>query len=235
MQNWKLRLNKSDTGNGIVHAAVATALPKRYKIRLRQIGQAGYDTYDLRNDGLFEAFPLRDGDGMYRVELYENVSGKTYTKVASLDFPVKLSRIDAAQLQPNQYVNYTTNSPVVGIANVLCNGIAEEAEKYNRICNYVIEHYRYDYVKAVLTKPGTLPDIDGTYRKGMGICQDLSAITVAMLRSQGIPAKLVVGYAGKQYHAWVTAKVGNKEHFFDPTAAVSNKRLSKNYTIERWY
>ena len=98
-----------------------------------------------------------------------------------------------------------------------------------------MKHYRYDYVKAVLTKPGTLPDIDGTYRKGMGICQDLSALTVAMLRSQGIPSKLVIGYAGKQYHAWVTAKVGGKERFFDPTAAVSNKKLSKNYTVERWY
>ena len=36
-----------------------------------------------------------------------------------------------------------------------------------------------------------------------GICFDYSAVMAAMLRSQGIPCKLVIGYAGKIYHAWI--------------------------------
>ena len=36
-----------------------------------------------------------------------------------------------------------------------------------------------------------------------GICFDYAALMAAMLRSQGVPIKLVVGYTGKQCHAWV--------------------------------
>ena len=37
-----------------------------------------------------------------------------------------------------------------------------------------------------------------------GICFDYAALMTAMLRSQGIPSKLVVGYAGTTYHAWIS-------------------------------
>ena len=69
----------------------------------------------------------------------------------------------------------------------------------------------------------------------MGVCQDLSAIMVCMLRTQGIPARLMIGYADKQYHAWVVADVGGEEKFFDPTAALSAISKVKAYTLERYY
>ena len=43
-----------------------------------------------------------------------------------------------------------------------------------------------------------------TLATGKGICFDYAALMVGMLRSQGVPCKLVVGYAGKEYHAWVS-------------------------------
>ena len=67
------------------------------------------------------------------------------------------------------------------------------------------------------------------------IRQDLSAVMVCMLRTQGIPARLMIGYADKQYHAWVEADVNGKECFFDPTAALSAISRVKEYTIERYY
>ena len=76
-------------------------------------------------------------------------------------------------------------------------------------------HFIYDYIKAATVKAGTLPDIDGSFAKKAGICQDLSAIMVCMLRTQGIPSRLIIGYADKQYHAWVTTTVEKKEEFFD--------------------
>ena len=36
-----------------------------------------------------------------------------------------------------------------------------------------------------------------------GICFDYAALMTAMLRSQDIPTKLVVGYTGNLYHAWI--------------------------------
>ena len=36
-----------------------------------------------------------------------------------------------------------------------------------------------------------------------GICFDYASLMAAMLRSQGVPVKLVVGYTGEIYHAWL--------------------------------
>ena len=85
-------------------------------------------------------------------------------------------------------------------------------------------------------KAGELPDIDGCYDKHMGICQDLSAVTIAMLRSQGVPARLMIGTLGSgTYHAWVTAIVNGEEKFFDPTVEVGAGSQNETYTTERYY
>jgi len=49
-----------------------------------------------------------------------------------------------------------------------------------------------------------LPNIDKTLTSGKGICYDFSSVFAAMLRSQGIPVKLVKGYTTnvEGYHAW---------------------------------
>lgn len=228
----KLLLETSNAHNGNIKATSFGTTGKRYKLQIKH--GSNKQIFDVRNDGVYELFPVQFGDGEYEATLYESVSGKQYATASVVKFPVKLDRPDASQLVPNQYVNYTEGSALTQTADLLCRGYEPE-KKFHTICNYIKQNFRYDYVKAVLTKSGTLPEVDKTFQKRMGICQDLAAVTVAMLRSQGIPSKLVIGYAGKQYHAWVTAKVGGKEHFFDPTAAVSNKKFSKNYTIERWY
>ena len=80
-----------------------------------------------------------------------------------------------------------------------------------------------------------MPDIDGTVRKKMGICQDLSAVVVAMLRSQGIPSKLVIGYADKKYHAWTKNKIDGKWVLYDPTVDLFAMQKPMKYTEERCY
>ena len=37
-----------------------------------------------------------------------------------------------------------------------------------------------------------------------GICFDYAALMTGMLRSLGIPCKMIFGYAGKAYHAWIS-------------------------------
>ena len=69
----------------------------------------------------------------------------------------------------------------------------------------------------------------------MGICQDLSAMMCCMLRVQGIPCKLVIGYADKYYHAWTVAVMNGEEMFFDPTESVGALYGIKKYKQERVY
>ena len=61
----------------------------------------------------------------------------------------------------------------------------------------------YDYAKAQSVQSGYLPNVDQVLASKTGICFDYAAVMTAMLRSQDIPTKLVVGYTGDVYHAWV--------------------------------
>ena len=48
-----------------------------------------------------------------------------------------------------------------------------------------------------------MPNLNKIYKKKKGICFDYAAVMTAMLRSQGVPTKLIVGYTGNAYHAWI--------------------------------
>lgn len=178
------------------------------KLKLRVKCGDNTVTYDLDNSGAFETFPLQFGSGSYKLMLYKQVSGNKYSDEGSITLKAELANENSAFLCPNQYVNYTADSPAVLEAEKLCTGLGSDREKFKAICDYVKKSgFSYDFVKAVQVKSGTMPDIETCFKKKKGICQDLSAMVVAMLRAQEIPAKLVIGYADKNYHAWVVAYI----------------------------
>ena len=80
------------------------------------------------------------------------------------------------------------------------------------------------------------PYLNKIYKKKKGICFDYAAVMTAMLRSQGVPTKLIVGYTGNAYHAWINvyskkkgriSKMiyfnGKKWKLMDPTFASTSK------------
>ena len=174
------------------------------------------------------------GTGYYEIHLYENVSGKKYAMAGSVGLYVTMENQEAAFLVPSQYINYTKASEAVAMADELCAGKGEK-EAFDAVCKFMKTSFVYDFIKAVTIKPSMLPDIDGSYAKRMGICQDLSAITCAMLRTQGIPARMIIGYADSRYHAWTVSKINGKDIFFDPTAAIAAISSVKEYSMERYY
>lgn len=89
-------------------------------------------------------------------------------------------------------------------------------------------------MRARTIQAGTLPEVDSTYMNRAGVCQDLSAVMISMLRSQRIPSRLIIGYADGYYHAWTISVVDGQERFFDPTVAVGALKAN-NYTIDRFY
>ncbi len=230
--NGKLTVDATNISEGYFMAAVSASTDHRMKMRVVKDGETL--TYDLNSEGKFEVFPLQLGSGKYDISLYENVSGKKFSNAGKISIEVNLTREDGAFLYPNQYVNYTEVSKAVTQANQLCAGKSEK-ETYSLIRSYVLENYGYDFVKSVSVAANELPDIDSCFEKKMGISQDLSALTVCMLRSQGIPAKLMIGYADKTYHAWTVATVDSKEAFFDPTAALKIIGNPGTYSVERYY
>jgi len=121
----------------------------------------------------------------------------------------------------------------------------------------VVKNITYDTELAENVKSGYLPVLDKVLESKKGICFDYAALMTGMLRSQGVPCKLVVGYAGTIYHAWISVWTeetgwidgaiffdGSSWHRMDPTFASSNNKSEAinsfisndvNYTAKYFY
>lgn len=212
----------------------ASKSKKRLKFRVKKGDHTV--TYDLNQEGKYEVIPLQYGNGKYTFSLYKNVSGKKYSEEGKITLSADMPDPLSAFLYPNQYVSYDADTACVKEAAALCAGMTDQGQIYQTICGFMKTHFTYDYIKSVSVKSGQLPDIEDAWNKRMGICQDLSAIMVAMLRSRGVPARLEIGMLNNNtYHAWVTAVVNGEEQFFDPTAALNAVNKNNTYTLERFY
>lgn len=224
-----------DAGNAAQGYILARGKANKKRLKLR-VTQGQYKlTYDLNTAGEYEVFPLQLGDGSYTVELFENVSGKKYAAEGKVTVRVELDDPYAPFLGPNQYVHYTQDTEAVKTSYALCEGMTDDRKIFETIRGYIKANYMYDYVKAATVAGGTLPDIDGCYEKKMGICQDLAALAACMLRVQGVPTRLMVGYAGKMYHAWNSVVIDGEEVLYDPTLELSAIESGQTYTTERYY
>lgn len=211
------------------------------KIKLRIESADDMYNYDLATDGSWEAFPLSDGNGEYTVGIYQHISGDQYSQILKESFSVKLENEFQPFLHPNQYVDFTDKTKGVALSQKVCDGAKSDLGAVERIYNYTTENIKYDYNKAATVQSGYLPDIDETLDTGKGICFDYASVMTGMLRAQRIPCKLVIGYAGSAYHAWISVyledqgwvdnaiEIHNDEWtFMDPTFAASGDDSDPN-------
>ena len=71
----------------------------------------------------------------------------------------------------------------------------------------MVDNVSYDNDKASKLKQATgyVPNPDKTLTSKKGVCFDYASLGAAMLRSVGIPTKIVTGYVSPDqiYHAWI--------------------------------
>ena len=253
-ENASAVIDYSNTLEGYVMVRYTGSTDKRLKARVQ--GPSTTYTYDL-TAGEWEVFPLSDGNGGYQVTVFKNISGTKYTTELSASMKVELKDEFGPYLYPNQYVDYGAAPNAVAKAAELTAGKTGTLEKVAAIYDYVVRNLTYDREKAATVQSGYLPVLDTVLAAKKGICFDYASLMTGMLRSQGIPCKLVVGYAGGGYHAWIN--VWSEENgwinqviFFDgttwqrmdPTFASSGKQSastmayignSANYTAKYLY
>lgn len=227
----KLVIDESNMDKGYI--MVKTAEPTSHAMKVT-VSQGQWQLiYDLNSDAEYEVLPLQEGSGQYEVALFENVKGKKYSSEGKVVVDAQMSDRNAAFLVPNQYVNYELWTSAVQKSDEICAGMSPD-EAYKAVTEFMASEFAYDFVRAKTISSGEKPDIDYCYDNRMGICQDLAAVTACMLRVQGVPTRLVIGYADKYYHAWNTMVVNGEEIFFDPTNAVGAID-AKTYQTERMY
>ena len=85
-------------------------------------------------------------------------------------------------------------------ARELVEGCENQGDALRAICTYIVDNVAYDDDKAAKLKDSTgyIPDPDETLQSGKGVCFDYASLGAAMLRSQGIPAKIVTGTVSPQ-------------------------------------
>ena len=194
-------IDYSHTEDGYVMARYLSPTEKRLKLRI--IGPATTYTYNLPVDE-WTVFPLSDGNGTYTAVVYINTRDNKYATVMTAEFSVELKDEFAPFLRPNQYVDYSNAPESVKKGAELCAGVEEPLEKVATVYDFVVSTLVYDEEKAATVKSGYLPVLDEVLAEERGICFDYAALMTAMLRSQEVPCKLVVGYAGDIYHAWIS-------------------------------
>ena len=149
-------------------------------------------------------FTLTEGSGPYTVTLCEQVDGTKFKVVLTAHVEAQITDPLSPFLRPNHHVDYNENSAVVKKAASLAAGMTGFIDIISVVYNFVTSNLEYDEELAQTVESGYLPDIDQVLASGKGICFDYAAVMAAMLRSLGIPTRMVFGYTGEYYHAWVS-------------------------------
>lgn len=166
--------------------------------------------YFISDADVYTVFPFTAGDGTYIVLAFENIGNDQYAALLSYSLSVELKSEFLPFLYPNQYVNFSEDSEAVRLAAELSADAETDLDALAAVYQYVTENITYDDEKAAAVESGYLPDIDETLRTGKGICFDYAALTVSMLRSLSIPARLSIGYSGDIRHAWIDVYIESK-------------------------
>ncbi|MCM1166169.1 MAG: transglutaminase-like domain-containing protein [Lachnospiraceae bacterium] len=193
------------------------------KLKLRISANGGEYNHDLDPNGSTEYYPLEYGSGTYTVTMFEQLPNSTrYGEVAQGSFDVQLDSALSPFLYANRYVNFGQGSDVVYKSAELCAGKTSTIEKIAAVFTWVSENVSYDYDLAATVKSGYIPDPDRTLSRRTGICFDYASLIAAMLRSQSIPTRLVIGNAAPDiYHAW-------NEVYTEETGWITPELLLKN-------
>ncbi len=230
-----VKIDASHTGKGYIMVRYTGSNPK-VKLQIKAPDGSAY-VYLLSQKGKFETFPLSSGNGAYSLTVFENVSGDMYSTIFSQDIQAEIKDEFLPFLYPNQYVWFTKDSKAVAKGKELVAQAHSDLQAVEAVYEYVTQNISYDEEKAKNISYGYVPAVDETLRSGKGICFDYASLMAAMLRSQNIPTKLEVGYAGEAYHAWISVYLKEKGWvddiiefdgaswtLMDPTFASSNDK-----------
>ena len=227
----------------------------KVKLQLTGSNQITY-TYNIIPDNQ-TVIPLSQGSGDYDISVYENIENDQYALSMTDRISVTITNEFGPFLYPNQYVYFDENFAAVKKAAELAKDATCDLEVVGRVYDFVINNVTYDHEEAKTVASNYLPDVDEVMSTGKGICFDYASLMAAMLRSQGIPTRLEIGYAKDAYHAWISVFTkdlgwiggvikfdGTNWTLMDPTLASNSKDIGKikdfigdgsSYTVKYMY
>ena len=207
-------VDKSQLESGIVSINYDTEKDVRFKVMVNK-GTLNY-FYDLKEGSIV---PLQMGNGDYEVSILENIKGNKYRIVKKERITTNLADENSVYLQSMQLIFWNEDMDIIKKAKELTVNAKDDNEKLKAVYDYVTKNMKYDYQKFSKLSNDYIPSIEEVSKDGKGICYDYAVMTAAMLRSLGVPTKLVMGYkAGiTEYHAWNQVYLDDKWITLDTT------------------
>lgn len=230
-------------GNGTVSVRYESESSKAVKIMVEKSGQRFF--YDLDEDAE-SLLPLQAGDGMYRVCILEQKEGNSYRVVKSRNIEYTAAGENESFLSPIDIIDWKEGDPIQLKALELTENLETENEKVMAIYTYVINAFDYDYDKINRIANTYVPDPNAMLEEKSGICYDYASTFAAMLRINGIPARLVKGYKNglDAYHAWnevfdsesgewMTVDTTFDAYYLDRDMAYAFEKSASEYTVDQ--
>jgi len=226
-------IDTSGANSGFITVEYDKSLSTKVKTIISKDGvQYTYDIQSAETE-----LPLQLGSGTYSVSVHENISGTTYNTVASTN--VTASGLSDAEVYTNsiQMVNYEAYASVISEIDAQMANAATIEEKVQIAKNYtyVITNYSYDKAKAASVQSGYVPNLSDFYSTKSGICYDYSSLFAAIMRSHGVPTKLIMGYSNtaSTYHAWNQVMIDGSWVTVDTTYDSQLAAAGRETTMEK--
>lgn len=222
-------IDKSQLDQGIIAINYKPKSGETSKVQIIK-GNVSY-VYSINKSN--NRYPLSLGDGKYTINVVKLVSGNSYSLIQQEVVDLKLENEEVPFLQSIQLVNWNKKMDTVKKAKELTKKSKTDLDKVSAIYSYIVKNIEYDYAKAKSVKEDYIPTVDNVLDSATGICYDYSSLFAAMLRSVGVPTKLVMGYTKSDtttYHAWNQVYLADEDKWItiDTTYdASSNSKIKK--------
>lgn len=245
----KYDVDFAQSSDGIVKVLLNAGSKVKTKLII-QSGEIKY-VYNIADKNDYVNFPLQLGSGNYSVKIFENTTGTKYKNVYAESGDVKIDPENKVYLASTQQVNWTASDDTIRLAAQLVasalkakitktknsKSILTQNEIIATFYGYVVKNINYDYDKIKTLTYDYVPDIDVIIKAKKGICYDYSVVLASMLRSQGIPAKLIKGYSTTTsvYHAWNEIYLTSEKRWIivDTTYDAYMYSHQKKYSMEK--
>ncbi|MCF0143291.1 MAG: transglutaminase domain-containing protein [Parasporobacterium sp.] len=193
-------LDTSTAGDGYVGLSIVN----ENNIKIILVSPEKDYVYDVPHDGTTFYLPLSEGDGDYILRVMQNTTDNRYLELASREIHVEDNDEFDPFVHPNYYVNFNPEMDCIKKAAEFAAESASDADFTVKVYDFIKKTVEYDWELAATVQSGYVPDPDRTFNSGKGICFDYASLAASMLRSQGIPTRLITGYMGNEalFHAW---------------------------------
>ena len=193
-------IDRSNIANGLVSVRYTGPAGRDIRILVEKGGERY--TY-IVNGSSIHTVPLQMGTGTYTVTVVEGVGGNRFRPLQSETLTVNQINTNNMFSASIIQVDFAASSRAVPHYKSLVGAQVGQA-RVKTVYNDLVNHFSYDHAKARSVQAGYVPVLDTVFAAQKGICFDYAALFAGALRSQGVPTKLVMGYAPdiEEYHAW---------------------------------